>query len=308
MKKRLFCPVCQCEKATFLFHVPTDVFAYNNETFDLLALKSSGLLDLPTIKLMECAQCSTVYCSSVLDDKWNNIFWSEVYIPEKSKKKILRKSKRLNNLNRWIQMYSFLLEYVLEDGEILNLLDYGCGWADFLMVARSPGVRVIGIEVNKDKAAFASENGIEIYPSLNDIPDDIQFKAFHSDQVIEHLVNPVEVMEKIVSRLHPDFLGYIGVPNYSKDKILSIKQKLDHGEKVLDKDLVTWDHINYFSPEALSFFLAKLQFSPIELPSGNLIKELTSTNSFIRFKNKAFENKQETKPFSNKIRKFFSKI
>lgn len=77
--------------------------------------------------------------------------------------------------------------------------------------------------------------------------------------VLEHMLNPVEILEEISALLNKGSLVYLEVPNV--DDILKRNRIVDFG----------YEHISYFSPELLSKILVKFGFRVIkstELVSG----------------------------------------
>lgn len=281
---RMECPLCGACDPARLFAVSPSVFLGANPTIDEMKLQSSGLLSLPDIEIVECCKCRFRFCGQTLSDDWTSVFWGDVYIPQESQLKILKASKRRSNIAIWSKLSQFLFSGPIADGETLNVLDFGSGWGDFLLTAKAPGVRMVGIEISPPKVEFAKQHGIEVYASIDEIPSDLQFHAFHCDQVFEHVIDPALVLRQIESVLHPSFVGYVGVPNYSDDRVHSLARKINTDAEVKDKDLITWDHVNYFSPQTFSRFLAACEFVPIELPGGNSARGLKETSAFIRRK------------------------
>ena len=279
---RLECPLCRAGNAARLFPVSPNIFLGSNATIDDKQLDSSGLLGLPHIEIVECGACCFRFCGQTLSDYWTSIFWNDVYLPEESQSKIFKASKRRSNIAIWSKLSQFLLSGRIADGETINVLDFGSGWGDFLLTARAPGVRTVGVEISPPKVEFAKQHGIEIYPSIADIPGDLRFHAFHCDQVFEHIADPLSVMRQIEPLLAPEFIGFVSVPNYSDDRVRSLATRINAGTDVQDKDLITWDHVNYFSPQTFSRFLAVSQFVPIALPDGKPVRELNETTAFIR--------------------------
>jgi len=99
-----------------------------------------------------------------------------------------------------------------------RVLSVGCGaGATEGELARS-GVRVVGIELNSDAAATARSRGIEViegdalasFPALRDRRFDCLIYA----DILEHLTNPVAVLQSQVELLEPGGTVIISVPNF----------------------------------------------------------------------------------------------
>lgn len=276
------CPLCGSGERVPLFAVHPDIFVGNNPTIDRQQLRLSGLLDLPHIELMECGDCHLRYCGHMLSPHWSRVFWESVYKPELSQAKILKRFKRLSNIRIWSTLAQIALATDIADGQFINVLDVGCGWGDFLLTARAPGIRTVGIEISPPKIEFARSQGIEVYGSLEELPADLRFHIFHCDQVLEHVDHPARLLEQIEPRLEPSFVGYVGVPDYADQAINDLSAAIQTGQAVHDKDLITWDHLNFFSSTTFQQLLAQRDFVPVVLPDGLQAGQLTSTAGYIR--------------------------
>ncbi len=76
-----------------------------------------------------------------------------------------------------------------------KILDFGCGLGDYVNFARNLGFEAIGVDQNTEI-------------TISDFPDEY-FDAINMVEVIEHLEDPVDVMEKLTYLLKPDGVIYI---------------------------------------------------------------------------------------------------
>jgi len=87
--------------------------------------------------------------------------------------------------------------YIQEDDSVL---DFGCG-GGFLLSALRCRSRY-GIEVNP-AARDAASRLLRVYAHLQDLPRDLLFDAIISHHALEHVGNPLKVLEKLASHLKP---------------------------------------------------------------------------------------------------------
>ncbi|MEQ9424520.1 MAG: class I SAM-dependent methyltransferase [Cyclobacteriaceae bacterium] len=274
------CPICNYKVSKRLFEVLPEYFLSNNTTIDIKKLETSGLLSLDNIWLLQCKNCALVYNEKVLSAQWQEKFWKEVFIPSKSREKIYNPKKRIEFYRRSFEFTHYSLS---KKGHVqLNVIDYGAGWGDFLSVISSDGINAIGIEIDSDKIAYSKKNGINVVESI-ELISNTKFNIFHSDQVFEHLENPQAHIDLIKPYLDDDFIGYISVPNYNQDRINELIKKADD-KTIIDKDLIVWDHLNFFSPETLHYFLDKNGFEVVNIKNGEAIE--TPENTSVYFRNK----------------------
>ena len=89
------------------------------------------------------------------------------------------------------------------------VLDFGCGTGGIL--SRVSAARRLGIELGEDAAREAREKGIEVFPSLAEIPDssvDVAI-SFHA---LEHVDQPLSAMMEIARVLKPGGRARLIVP------------------------------------------------------------------------------------------------
>lgn len=272
------CPICESSKYDKLVDVDPITFIKPNPTLDLAAYQASKLSELPPFPVVRCKKCKFVFTPYLLDNEYSKIFWNDVFISTNSKQKIRSFRKRKRILELWYQLYSRVLEQgAPKDIKEINVLDLGCGWGDLLTTAKAEAVNCYGTEIDEDKIDYCRNRGILMFKSLEELPSELKFDIFFSNQVFEHLPNPKQTLEKIKSHLTKEFIGYIAVPNYSKSKLDKTVDDLISG-KGGDKDFIPWDHLNYFTPESLRSLLNNSGFEVFDTSSD-------STEVFFRHRN-----------------------
>lgn len=99
------------------------------------------------------------------------------------------------------------------------VLDFGCGNAGFLNLAKDSCKKTFGVELQKDFQDYFKSCGLDVYSSIVDLPEKVDcITMFH---VLEHLKNPVEELKKLKECLTDTGRIFIEVPN-SKDALLSL--------------------------------------------------------------------------------------
>jgi len=138
-------------------------------------------------------------------------------------------------------------------GKALSVLDIGCGRGTLLRMLAKRGVNCTGVE----RAEFPSDEtvaGIEMRHG-DFVTMDFQAQRFDAVviwHVLEHLVNPGDVLEKVKAILAPGGLLLIAVPNYG-----SVQAKL-FGNKWFHLDVPR--HVYHFNLESVGSLLSKQQF------------------------------------------------
>ncbi len=94
-----------------------------------------------------------------------------------------------------------------------KVLDVGSGTGDFLVTCKKDNWNVFGVEPNEDARTISKKNGIN---SINDISflKENNFDVITLWHVLEHVENLLEYIEVLKSKLKPNGVLIIAVPNY----------------------------------------------------------------------------------------------
>lgn len=96
-----------------------------------------------------------------------------------------------------------------------KVMDYGCGVGAFLKALEQEGFIPYGVDFDEDAARFAAQYAncetfsVDHFLALTDKP---KFDAIHLGDVLEHLPDPVGVIEQLLVYLNPDGLLFVEGP------------------------------------------------------------------------------------------------
>ena len=164
-----------------------------------------------------------------------------------------------------------------------RLLDYGCGDGDFALAAQSRGWNVVGIERHRPAGIPAN---LSIVASLDDLVGQPPFDGATFWHVLEHLPDPVGVLDQVRAHLKPGGVVLAAVPNFAS------WQARVAGAGWLHLDLPR--HLVHFTPaamikvfEAAGFAVEHLTFGEFEYDvvgwaQGLLNRFLGGHNEFFR--------------------------
>ncbi len=156
----------------------------------------------------------------------------------------------------------FLYSIFPEKGKIL---DIGCGYGHFIETMRDFGWSVWGIDLSPNTLSHAREKGLNVAnTSIDDVafPDGF-FDAITAFYVLEHLVNPLSALKKVLKMLKPGGVIVIRVPHTTPIvRILSFF-------RVKNNLYDTPYHLYDFSPKTISLALKKAGFSFIKVTPGS---------------------------------------
>jgi 2-polyprenyl-3-methyl-5-hydroxy-6-metoxy-1,4-benzoquinol methylase len=185
--------------------------------------------------------------------------------------------------------------------EKLKALDIGSGYGFFSQGALKLGFEVTAISPGKfDNEVFAKMNNFK--PIENNFEDmefnDVNYDLVILSQVLEHILDPYNMLIKINRLISPDGILALAVPN-----INSFLVKI-YGQK---ESSCFWipQHVTYFSEKGLHFLLERAGFKIVQktfitrIPYNIISKKLHLQGSMRELSNKFIKYIQ--KPFVNII-------
>jgi 2-polyprenyl-3-methyl-5-hydroxy-6-metoxy-1,4-benzoquinol methylase len=92
----------------------------------------------------------------------------------------------------------------LPASDIGELLDVGCGNGEFIARMRSLGWRVSGVDPDPKAVSYAQSRGLEVFSgTILDIAEAKRYDIITLNHVIEHAVDPVDLLRECRKRLRP---------------------------------------------------------------------------------------------------------
>lgn len=259
VKEKVNCALCNCSQHQTLFNIHK-------------------------FKWVKCFNCQMVY----VEPQLTNSSISQIY-------KILYSNKS-KSLKKSTQPQHFRILNKLQNPLSPNnkLLDVGCFKGDFLNVAKNNKWKVYGTEISTEAINYALENYKIKIDQGTVIDIDYSFSFFDAiviNDVIEHLPNPKECLEKISKIIKKGGILYIGTPNFNS------LSRYFFG-KYWGAVIFPW-HLQYFTVKTLSKLLKKYNFEIKEVSTKNILLNLT--DPYIKLKKIYNNNKIKERTFLNRV-------
>lgn len=215
--------------------------------------------------LVECENCRQVFHKRFLNPEWQerrfNDWMTSNAIHRFAEMHGLNSPTAIFDKSRTIIDHLLCLERLTRSlrkpNERLRILDFGCGWGEFIKIGETLGFETYGIDVHEPRR-FANEKR-KVFTSFEDFNSEIK-KPMHAItlfQVLEHLEEPKKTLQKAYEHLVPSGILILEVPNCSK--ITEIKTQDD---LIIDGI----DHINAFTPKTLTKIAELSGFTQIRQP------------------------------------------
>lgn len=127
----------------------------------------------------------------------------------------------------------------------VRVLDIGCGFGESLAYHRERGCEVWGVEADRNIARVASHHGFDVHVGLFDpsLYEPEFFDYVTMDQVIEHIVDPIQTLRGVRTVLRPGGTAILTTPNASS-----------LGARVFGRRWINWHtpyHLQFFTPGSL---------------------------------------------------------
>lgn len=171
--------------------------------------------DCDTLEVLECQFCGLV-CLSSFDHITADFYENSQMNGEDA------------NIERWAnesvpddeRRFSTLRRLIINK----KIMDFGCGAGGFLARAGSVAELAVGVEPEKRLKPYFRAKQLTVYNNLNEVRDTFDLiTLFH---VLEHLPDPVAILERLLEKLNPDGSLIVEVPN-ANDALLSLYQSDD---------------------------------------------------------------------------------
>lgn len=203
-------------------------------------------------------------------------------------------SKDLNAIKNYNKKFVKIIDKLARLKLQGNLLDVGCSNGEFMFLAEKAGFKTFGIELNKDTASIAMNNGLEIFNgTLEEAAfKDGYFSVIYLGDVIEHVPNPDILIKECKRILKREGIIVISTPNIDCfwARATGFICRLF---KFPWSVLLPPYHLFLFSESNLKKFISGLNFNILETKyySCSLRHELGGTGLLKEFfKNKSIKN------------------
>lgn len=214
-------------------------------------------------KVIDCEMCGFKHLNPIPSKEEIKEFYERQYYQEKIPKLLdpEREAKGLQWSNLWYRDRLLILDKYI-GSKSKRLLDVGCGNGFFLKFMSENGWEVFGIEPSPKASEYACCLGLNVFDTtLEEFGGDKWFGYFDAINlkcVLEHVPNPMEILEICKSLLKDSGIMCVKVPND-----FNILQLQVHKSGKPQWWVAIPDHINYFDFHSLEKLLEGLYFEII---------------------------------------------
>ncbi|MCM8767772.1 MAG: class I SAM-dependent methyltransferase [Candidatus Omnitrophica bacterium] len=155
-------------------------------------------------KIYQCKNCKISFLYPIpekIEQIYNQKYFERWYLPTyQQRKKYLEK------------IFLRIEPYISQKGKVL---DIGCGIGILLELMREKGFEVIGQDISQFSIESCKKKGFKVYSSINNINSENQFDIITMIDVIAHLKEPSNYLQKCKKLLKPNGFLIIKTPLHS---------------------------------------------------------------------------------------------
>lgn len=160
-------------------------------------------------RIVRCEQCHFIYQDRILDDDGMALLYGDWVDHRASlEKKRQGKAKLYRQYASQVQSITRLLNL---PPHRINLLEVGMGWGYWSRMAQAHGINVFGFELSEARREHAQAMGLQVISELDNTG--IRYQCIYSNQVFEHLADPLGLLLTLTGILSDDGIIYLRVPD-----------------------------------------------------------------------------------------------
>jgi SAM-dependent methyltransferase len=232
------CPICESGALTTLFEVQ----------------------GWAKYQIIQCTGCSGVFSWPRPSPRELDAFYTSEYFTRSQNDghgySDYRSMAELNARRMWHDLKKFA---PLDSVQPRRVLDIGCATGGFLAEAKADGWTCVGVELSEYAVDVArNELGLEVFQGDAFLPalDPGSFGMITMYHVLEHLIDPIGTLRRVLELLAPGGLLFVELPNWDS-----------FGRVVKGagwKQIKPPEHINYLNPRSLRVAAERSRFEVVQ--------------------------------------------
>lgn len=213
---------------------------------------------------VRCDDCSTRYHMRILAPEWIEICYSDWVTQEAMEKYLASQNTPEQHFEKARQHVAHVLRLEkltqgIRGSSAVRVLDFGCGWGEFLAMCARFGFEGYGVDFSPDRRR---QGQVSIFPGIEDMKSELGGRAcFHAAtmfEVLEHLADPLDALKSLNDLLMPGGILILETPDCTG--VEGIQNQRDY------RAIHPLSHINAFTPKTLPLIAESAGFR--QIPRG----------------------------------------
>lgn len=262
------CPACASARFRTFYRTPYNkppIRDYLEAFYSPQGKFEPVFLEGASYALCECSECGLIFQKEIPGQTLSERLYDKWIDPDLALKAHLNE-KGLERYSHIAQDVMQILAYFRQAPATLKTLDFGMGWGDWALMARAFGCDSYGSDISRHRMDFAQTSGVKIL-SWDEIAQH-RFDCVNTEQVLEHLPDPLETVRYLGKSLRVGGILKISVPTAHdiKRRLRIMDWKSPKGAKDSLNPVAPLEHINLFSRKSLLEMGAKAGMHEVTIP------------------------------------------
>jgi len=247
------CPACGGITSKTIYQNSFDQAPIKDYLIDFYG--SRGRIELSYLEnsnyiLKECSNCDLIYQEEIPNDQLMERLY-EYWLDPNMRFEYHKKHDRLGHYIYYAQEIMQVIGFLNKHPSDLKFFDFGMGWGKWALMAKAFGCEAYGSELSRERIKYAEANGLKVI-GWEDFPN-YQFNFINTEQVFEHLPEPLETLRHLKKALAPDGIIKISVPtaNNITERLKLMDWKAKKGSKNSLNPVAPLEHINFYKRTSL---------------------------------------------------------
>lgn len=240
------CPVCDRSEAVVIMRFTPELLSEINPTYSLEEFKNIVKGKEEFLTYSRCRNCGMVYCENIWEDNTLRRVYVDAIDHTQNKDGILLIKKRMSLARIWTNILRTLKLLGREKLGDLKVIDFGCGWGDFLDTVAGYGVNVMGYDLDSEKTELAKERGHKIVEDINELKSFGPVDVVVMLSVLEHLQDVKYSLKLVKDLLKRGGLFVFSVMDYRSIYIKRNVRRLKNNLPTITRNLNPVFHVNIY--------------------------------------------------------------
>jgi len=275
--RREECPACTSLSFATIYQSRYDrppIKDYLVDFYSPQGMVESEYLEGATYVLRECGVCGLIYQRDVP----NKLLMERIYEHWIDPKKVFVRHLSQDGLEKYSYYAQEIMQIISYIGKMpseVSVFDFGMGWGKWALMAKAFGCDSFGLEFSIERIQYAKGNGIKVI-NWDEIPK-YRFDFINTEQVFEHLQDPLQTLRHLSSGLRTNGILKISVPgvNDIRRRLKIMDWSSPKGSKYSLNPVAPLEHINYFRRQSLVQMATQASLEETIIPIKIQYKYLT---------------------------------
>jgi 2-polyprenyl-3-methyl-5-hydroxy-6-metoxy-1,4-benzoquinol methylase len=275
-ERRKECPVCASGRFKTIYQIQYSESPIRDFLLNLYlpqGMVEFEYLDKATYVLCECDICGLIFQRDIPNEILTERLYEHWIDPKKAFSKYQKQDAGYYSYYK--QEVMKIISYFKKEPSSLSLLDFGMGWGNWTQIAKDIGCDIYGTELSADRMEYARSNGIKAI-TWDEIPQ-YRFDFINTEQVFEHLSEPLKTLQYLKSALKTEGILKVSVPtaNNIRDRLKIMDWKAPRGTRNSLIPVAPLEHINFFTRKSLLKMAEEAGMKEVVIPMRLHYKYIT---------------------------------